>query len=174
MSKSFASLTGSMLARRTALRAAADLPLAGSNDAEWSPVAIAPGNPPVPAATVAATAPAIVAAPAEPLLASKQAPLAKVVPLVRPAADGGAAVPVRPTGLRPLPVRRTRPAAFTLRLDPDRHLRLRLACTLQGRSAQALVTAAVDRLIAELPEIEPLADRISTETIVRPLWDNQP
>src|SRR5437868_1801282 len=33
-------------------------------------------------------------------------------------------------------------AAFTLRLDPDRHLRLRLACAVDGRSAQQLVTDA--------------------------------
>ncbi|HJP69217.1 MAG TPA: hypothetical protein VJ846_09970, partial [Sphingomicrobium sp.] len=31
-------------------------------------------------------------------------------------------------------------AAFTLRLDPERHLRLRLACAVDGRSAQQLVT----------------------------------
>lgn len=35
-------------------------------------------------------------------------------------------------------------AAFTLRLDPERHLRLRLACALTGRSAQVLVTEALD------------------------------
>lgn len=45
-------------------------------------------------------------------------------------------------------------AAFTLRLDPDRHLKLRFACALKGRSAQQLVTEAVDRLLAEMPELD--------------------
>ena len=38
-----------------------------------------------------------------------------------------------------------RRAAFTLRVDEIRHLKLRLACTMQGRSAQQLVTQALDR-----------------------------
>ena len=33
-------------------------------------------------------------------------------------------------------------AAFTLRLDPQRHLKLRLACAVSGQSAQMLVTQA--------------------------------
>ena len=51
-------------------------------------------------------------------------------------------------------------AAFTLRLDADRHLRLRLACALTGRSAQMLVTDAVDRLIAGYPELDTFADTL--------------
>ncbi len=53
-----------------------------------------------------------------------------------------------------------RRAAFTLRLDPDRHLQLRLASTVSGRSAQALLTEALDRMLEELPEIQSLADNI--------------
>jgi hypothetical protein len=53
-----------------------------------------------------------------------------------------------------------RRAAFTLRVDGDRHLKLRLACTVQGRSAQQLVTQALDRLLDELPELEDLARRV--------------
>ncbi|HQS96574.1 MAG: hypothetical protein B7Y31_05245 [Novosphingobium sp. 16-62-11] len=52
-----------------------------------------------------------------------------------------------------------RKAAFTLRLDHYRHLRLRLASTLEDRSAQAVVTEALDRYLAELPEVEALARR---------------
>lgn len=48
-------------------------------------------------------------------------------------------------------------AAFTLRLDQARHLRLRLACAMTGRSAQMLVTEAVDRLIADYPELDSFA-----------------
>jgi hypothetical protein len=48
-------------------------------------------------------------------------------------------------------------AAFTLRLDPDRHLRLRLACAVDGRSAQQLVTDALDTLLERMPDIDGLA-----------------
>lgn len=56
----------------------------------------------------------------------------------------------------------SRKAAFTLRLDPERHLRLRLACALDARSAQALVTDALDRLLAAIPELEPLAEEAAS------------
>lgn len=51
-------------------------------------------------------------------------------------------------------------AAFTLRLDPQRHLRLRLACAIRGGSAQQLVTDALDRLLASMPELDGLADQV--------------
>lgn len=51
-------------------------------------------------------------------------------------------------------------AAFTLRLDHERHLKLRLACTVKGRSAQQLVTDALDSLLREMPEIEQLAAQV--------------
>ena len=53
-----------------------------------------------------------------------------------------------------------RRAAFTLRVDEIRHLKLRLACTMHGRSAQQLVTQALDRLLDELPELDDLAKRV--------------
>lgn len=53
-----------------------------------------------------------------------------------------------------------RRAAFTLRVDHDRHLRLRLACTLQNRSAQQVVTEALDRLLDEMPGLEELTRRV--------------
>jgi hypothetical protein len=52
-----------------------------------------------------------------------------------------------------------RKAAFTLRLDQYRHLRLRLACTLESRSAQAVLVEALDRFLADQPGIEDLARR---------------
>lgn len=51
-------------------------------------------------------------------------------------------------------------AAFTLRLDTDRHLKLRLASALSGRSAQMLVTEALDAFLDTLPEVGALADRL--------------
>lgn len=55
-------------------------------------------------------------------------------------------------------------AAFTLRLDAARHLRLRLACALTGRSAQMLVTEAVDKLLLDYPELETFAGTLPAPT----------
>jgi hypothetical protein len=52
-------------------------------------------------------------------------------------------------------------SAFTLRLDAERHLRLRLASACRNRSAQALVTEALDVFIASLPEVEPLVSELT-------------
>ena len=52
-----------------------------------------------------------------------------------------------------------RKAAFTLRLDGERHLRLRLATAVTGQSAQQIVTSALDALLASIPEVEALAER---------------
>lgn len=51
-------------------------------------------------------------------------------------------------------------AAFTLRLDSARHLRLRLACAVTGRSAQQLVAGALDEFLATVPEIDALAAQV--------------
>ena len=70
--------------------------------------------------------------------------------------------------LPPVPRRAPRPrsaprskskAAFTLRLDPDRHLKLRLACAVNARSAQQLVTDALDHLLGDMPELEAMAEK---------------
>jgi hypothetical protein len=50
-------------------------------------------------------------------------------------------------------------AAFTLRLDPARHLKLRLACAVNGRSAQQLVTDALDHLLERMPELDSMAEK---------------
>lgn len=63
---------------------------------------------------------------------------------------------------RPARKSRTRKAkaAFTLRLDPERHLRLRLATAVKNVSAQQLVTKAVDEYLRTIPELDDLAERI--------------
>jgi hypothetical protein len=53
-----------------------------------------------------------------------------------------------------------RRAAFTLRIDRDRHLQLRLASTVTGRSAQSLLTEALERMLEDMPEIRSLADNV--------------
>ena len=73
-----------------------------------------------------------------------------------------APAPVRPApraGGKPSPARKTK-AAFTLRLDADRHLRLRLASAVTNRSAQQLVTQALDQFLDSHAEIEALARQI--------------
>ena len=80
-------------------------------------------------------------------------PVRAVVPEPEPVA-----APVRPRRPRAAPGSKGK-AAFTLRLDPSRHLKLRLACAVGGRSAQQLVTDALDRLLSEMPELESMAER---------------
>lgn len=70
-----------------------------------------------------------------------------------------AVVPRSPAKPKVSAVRPSR-AAFTLRLDPQRHLKLRLASTIRGVSAQALVTRALDALLADMPELDSLAAQV--------------
>ncbi len=77
-----------------------------------------------------------------------EAPAAPVAPAIKPSLTRSKAVD---KGKR---------AAFTLRLDQDRHLMLRLACTVRGSSAQQLVTDALDQLLSEMPEIAMLAAQV--------------
>lgn len=51
-------------------------------------------------------------------------------------------------------------AAFTLRLDEERHLKLRLLSTVKGKSAQQIVTEALDALLDGMAEIESLAAQV--------------
>jgi hypothetical protein len=55
-------------------------------------------------------------------------------------------------------------AAFTLRLDQERHLRLRLASAVTCRSAQQLVTEALDQFLESLEGIDALASQIDSAT----------
>lgn len=55
-------------------------------------------------------------------------------------------------------------AAFTLRLDEERHLRLRLASALRNASAQTLMIEALDQFLRSVPEVEHLACQITTRT----------
>lgn len=58
-------------------------------------------------------------------------------------------------------------AAFTLRLDAERHLKLRLASTIGGLSAQQIVTDALDAFLSDMPELATLAAQVK-----RPDADN--
>jgi hypothetical protein len=100
-----------------------------------------------PAATVTAPAPA-----ERPAVLRQQDAIAE-----RVAVD--TAVPRSPAKPKSSAVRPSR-AAFTLRLDPQRHLKLRLASTIRGVSAQSLVTRALDALLADMPELDTLAAQV--------------
>jgi len=72
--------------------------------------------------------------------------------------------PVTPPAITPAAAPRARPgshgkAAFTLRLDGERHLRLRLVCAVQHRSAQQIVTQALDEFLDRQPDNAALAGR---------------
>lgn len=55
----------------------------------------------------------------------------------------------------------SRRSAFTLRLDSQRHMKLRLASTLQDCSAQELVTAALDQFLEDIPELDSIAAHLA-------------
>lgn len=94
-----------------------------------------------------------------------EVPPAVVEPaVVEPVVAAPVAAPVRAPAARRAPRPRAAPgskgrAAFTLRLDPDRHLKLRLACAVGGRSAQMLVTDALDALLRSMPELDAMASK---------------
>ena len=87
---------------------------------------------------------------AAPAPAPRRTARAAVVPIVRRRAG--------PAGAK---------AAFTLRLDSDRHFRLRLAVAVTGRSAQQLVTGALDELLQSIPEVEALAGQVPAKSVNR-------
>jgi len=167
--KLFASLTPSLLARKGGARPAMRPQLGplhsfqsssavrqidedlGWNDMGDTEDDAAPEAAPIQAEIVQLHS-AVPAAPARPEIVRQQDDVADriVVP---------ASAPRQRRGRRPA-LDGARRAAFTLRIDADRHLQLRLACTLAGRSAQQLVTDALDRLISELPDVSALAAKV--------------
>ena len=102
------------------------------------------------AAIVVAPAPAPVAAI---VMAPATAPVAEIVVAAVPAAPHARSAV--PTSRRAVGAKAK--AAFTLRLDGERHLKLRLACAVTGVSAQQLVTRALDTLLGTMPELEAMA-----------------
>jgi hypothetical protein len=106
-----------------------------------------------------------------PLLSTKPSriPTAPVVPVsIAPVAVDSApvaemvSIPVRTPRSRAAAGSKAK-AAFTLRLDAARHLKLRLACAVSGRSAQQMVTEALDELLKSMPELDGMADRAPTK-----------
>ncbi len=104
--------------------------------------------------------------PAEPIAANNGEESEHVVPLVAKRREQPAAPTPQPASEdadRPAIAAEEVPArekvAFTLRLDKDRHLRLRLASAVRNESAQKLVTAALDAFLDSIPEVDELAEK---------------
>jgi len=89
-----------------------------------------------------------------------ETPVLQAVPEVVRQQDAIVHSIVRPERPRVSALARGGKAAFTLRLDAQRHLQLRLASTVSNRSAQQLLTDALDRLLADMPDVAELASQV--------------
>ncbi|UYY60373.1 hypothetical protein LZ586_00635 [Sphingomonas sp. S2-65] len=99
---------------------------------------------------------------AEPVLAAAaEAPVEAVAPapVALPTAEALPSAIVQV--VREVSARKTK-AAFTLRLDQERHLRLRLASVVTRRSAQQLVCQALDQFLESLTDVEALARQVGS------------
>lgn len=76
----------------------------------------------------------------------------------RVAAAEAQAMP-RPSRRKGEALKEGRKAAFTLRLNAERHLRLRIAAAIESRSAQAVVAEALDHFLNAIPGMDDLARR---------------
>lgn len=136
--KRMASLTAGLLARKGAAKPAMRPQMYNAqDDLGWNDMGEAPvpAAKPVPAVVpIAFGQPVADEAPPAPPVVIQQAALAQSF------AEPAAARPRAAPGSRGK-------SAFTLRLDAERHLRLRLMGAHQHRSAQALVTEALDRML---------------------------
>ncbi|QAY79246.1 hypothetical protein [Sphingosinicella sp. BN140058] len=136
-------------------------PLAGAAGLTPSPVRSAPEAAPEPAVVAHRRALEQSFAPAEPVEEAAPAPVSAPAEVVSLPQRPRRAQSKRQPQTAAIPAKSK--AAFTLRLDPDRHLRLRLACAISNRSAQQLVTGALDEFLKSLPEVDALAERLPIE-----------
>jgi hypothetical protein len=157
--KPLASLTSSLLARKgqakPAMRPqgyAAGFGSGPQEDLGWNDMGY-DGPRAATSETVTAETPAVV---------RQQEELVAKIEQVAVAAPTQAAAPKvsRPRAARALDGRK---AAFTLRLNEDRHLRLRLASAVRRQSSQQLVTAALDAFLSAIPELDALAAKAKPE-----------
>jgi len=149
--KSFASLSPSLLARKGQARPAMRPQMVRAekprlDDLGWDDMGLDIA-PPIPAPPTA-IAPDVVVRPAP--IAPVAASLKEIETAFTPRPAEAEAAPAE-TPARAEPGSRAK-AAFTLRLNGERHLKLRLACAVHHRSAQRIVTEALDAYLASLPD----------------------
>jgi len=131
------------------------------------------GYSPAPIAPQMVAAAPVVEAAEEPLVLEVAAPQVTATeqlsaPVMAEAPAPLAPEPVATVKAAPLPSRAANGAsgksrsAFTLRVDAERHLKLRLACAVSHRSAQQIVTQALDEYLGNLPDIAKLAGQVPT------------
>jgi hypothetical protein len=164
MTGGFASLTSSLLARkggaRPAMRANIGTHL---EDLGWNDMGDERPDAPAPVAKMPALPEPIryqeaiaeeFAATPEPVVpVTTSEPVVRINDVVRPIKSASPRVTRKPQ----LAVGK---AAFTLRLDAERHLRLRLATAVTNRSAQRIVSDALDAFLDAHPEIAELAGQV--------------
>lgn len=158
--KPFASLTSGLLARKGTARPAMrryapggdkpTLPLSVQEDLGWNDMG-EDTPPPAPLAMIREDMPQLEARAVAPEIVRQQEQLAEQIAEPEEREPWVPVQTVRPRGAK---------AAFTLRLDPERHLRLRLACAVNNRSAQQIVTQALDAFLSSQPELEALAQQV--------------
>ena len=127
------------------------------------PWPVAPVVPVAPLVPVAPVAPVVPVAPDFPAFAAEKPEIVRqqeelidrVVAAPRPSIRKPVAAVRAPHTLRARDK-----AAFTLRLDAERHLRLRLASAVNNRSAQTILTELLDNYLSSLPEIDAMASRL--------------
>lgn len=178
MAKPLASLSSGLLARPGQAKPAMRRQMFDSGQLEdlgWNDMGHgAPPSPPVAPRPVAAAPAAPVPAAPQPAVEPRVAPIARVATPVAPveavlpppvlaerAKLAGAVAKAKARTRGTTATGATgRKAAFTLRLDADRHLRLRLASAVDGRSSQQLLVEALDAFLNAQPEVEALVRRL--------------
>jgi hypothetical protein len=167
--KPFASLSSTLLARkgtaRPAMRPQGFASLAPSpqalEDLGWNDMGDHMAAPAEPTPITPAVAPVTEAAP-PPVVAVQEALREEFAPEPAPVPEPQVvrSVSVATAGRLQRETAHKGRAAFTLRLDAARHLKLRLASAVTHQSAQQLVTHAVDRFLATLPEVDALVAQL--------------
>jgi hypothetical protein len=165
--KPLAALSSGLLARkgqaRPAMRPQGFASMSGSptpadarlDDLGWNDMG--PGDAPPAAAEVP---PVLVARAALVHEVSGPAPVAVVAPPPPPPPPGISLATAARIGRESAGQTKKGKAAFTLRLEPERHLRLRLASAVAHQSAQALVAQALDHFLTTMPEVDALAAQL--------------
>lgn len=97
-----------------------------------------------------------------------EAPVQQPVPSIPPEPEPEAEKALAKPAEKQVPHRRSaldrgKRAAFTLRLDAERHLKLRLASTVRGISAQQFVTQALDDMLGTMPELDAMTAQLKRD-----------